>query len=312
MAIIDRKYHNLLAYILATGYTYEDPNRSGVKRKEVTHYNLEYHLDQGFPAITTKKLFWKAIVTELLWFLRGDTNTKYLNDHGISIWNKDAYNYYLHNGPIYNWDVTPFDLFKGGEIGYAYGYQWRKFGKNPWNNTKGIDQIQNLINNMINNPMSTRHIVTAWNPKEIGKNYVALPPCHWAFEIICFPDKNSYGFNLKWHQRSVDTFLGLPFNIASYALLAHIIGYITGYKPYMIIGDLSNVHIYNDHLSAVNKQLDNRVDMHEAPTLEMNLPEYNGNFDDFIYNISPSDIKLKKYKSYGIIQAEMIAMNNKK
>jgi len=161
MAEIDRKYHNLLEYIIDTGYQYVDPNRKGVIRTEVPSYNLQYHLDGGYPLLTTKKVFVKGIIAELLWFLRGDVTLDFLHKHNVSIWDKDAMNFSKD----------------GDYVGKAYGYQWRH-----WNGKK--DQILDLIFNLLDNPMSTRHIVTAWNPSELEQT--ALPPCHWAFEIICF------------------------------------------------------------------------------------------------------------------------------
>jgi thymidylate synthase len=287
MSVIDRKYHNLLNYILDEGYEYMDPNRKGIIRKEVTHYQLEYHLEGGFPALTTKQLYFKGVVGELLWFLNGDTNIKYLNDNNIHIWDKDAANF-----------------SKNGDVGRNYGAQWRNWAGSNF----AVDQIKDLINNLIRNPMSTRHIVTAWNPAELTET--ALPPCHWSFEIICFPAGNSYGFNLKWHQRSVDVFLGLPFNIASYALLAHIIGWITGYKPWMIIGDLSHVHLYDAHILAATKQLTRSIHKFNAPKLITKYPvESIEDIDLFLASVNINTFELFGYESYPSIKAEMLATN---
>lgn len=309
MAKVDFKYSNLLQKIISTGYKYEDPNRKGTYRHEIAHHILDIGLTNGFPAITTKKLFWKGVVGELLWFLRGDDNIKYLNDNNIHIWDKDAANFSTN-----------------GDVGKNYGVQWRHWiGMNLFESPKKllwqddwdgypiqVDQIKILLNNLVTNPMGTRHIVTAWNPKEIGKFDVALPPCHWSFEIICYPHEDSYGFTLKWHQRSVDTFLGLPFNIASYALLAHIIGRWTGYTPMRLIGDLSNVHIYEPHITAVKTQLSRDVSKYKAP--ELMLPSWKqvDSFDEFINSVDIDDFKLIGYKSYPTISAEMIALNKTK
>lgn len=297
MARIDGIYHNLLSTILADGYEYEDPNRKGVIRKEITHTQIEYALPTGFPLLTTKQMYFKGIVGELLWFLRGDTNIKYLNDNNIHIWDKDAAKF-----------------SETGDLGRIYGAQWRKWTGEAYfiEDTDSIehdsiDQIRRLIHILKINPMGTRHIVTAWNPAELHNT--ALPPCHWAFEIICFPYGNSYGFNLKWHQRSVDVFLGLPFNIASYALLAHIIGHITGYKPWMIIGDLSNIHIYDSHMDAVKEQLMRDTNRYTAPNLIMELPEYNNNFDEFINKVEIKNFGVNPYYYYPQIKAEMLETN---
>lgn len=293
MAVIDHSYHTLLYKIIHNGYKYKDPNRKNTYRTEIDHHVLEHNLEQdGFPAITTKNLYWKGVVGELIWFLNGDTNIKYLNDNKIYIWDKDANNF-----------------SSTGDVGRNYGAQWRKWSANKHlTSSTYIDQISTLIENLIKNPMGTRHIVTAWNPAELYQT--ALPPCHWSFEIICYPTLHSYGFTLKWHQRSVDTFLGLPFNIASYALLAHIIGRLTGYTPIKLIGDLSNVHIYDQHMDAVYMQLSRSVTKYKAPALLM--PEWKNierfSTSNFIETLQINDFKLIGYNSYPTIHAEMIAM----
>jgi len=308
MSKIDKKYHKLLRKILKKGTKYEDPNRKGVQRIQIPSYTIKHDFIDGFPAITTKKLYWKGVVGELLWFLRGDTNIKYLTDNNIHIWDKDAINY-----------------DKDGDLGRVYGAQWRDFNR-PYS-IKGLDQISNLIKGLKENPMGTRHIVTAWNPAEL--NDMALPPCHWSFEILVEPiyqnkrynessnlglKKPEYQFTIKWHQRSVDTFLGLPFNIASYALLAQIIGKLTNMKPKGIIGDLSNVHIYEPHLDAVKEQLSRDVDMYRECELVCNSNiEYHYNkgksLNDTINDLDILDFELFNYKSYPRIPAEMLAYN---
>lgn len=212
MAKIDKKYHKLLNTILDKGRWYEDPNRKEVKRLQIPHYSFEYNLKNGFPAITTKKLYWKAIVVELLWFLKGDTNIKYLLDNNINIWNKDAYNWYLknskedsdghnnsfedyidfikNNDKLYDENMT---LNRKGDLGRIYGAQWRKWrygayadkNQNVVNWDYGdIDQISNLIKNLKEKPLATDHIVTAWNPAEL--NQMALPPCHKGFQLMVY------------------------------------------------------------------------------------------------------------------------------
>ena len=332
MAKIDCTYNDLLRKILDEGFKYEDANRKGVHRIQIPTYTFKHDFENGFPAITTKKLYWKGVVGELLWFLRGDTNIKYLVDNGINIWNKDAANF-----------------SDDGSLGRVYGAQWREWlYKVRHNNVDGIyhtayiDQIANLIKGLKENPMGTRHIVTAWNPAEL--NDMALPPCHWSFEILVEPlsleervkvhDKlhiphnkaecdnfrlnlvngsriPKYQFTLKWHQRSVDTFLGLPFNIASYALLSQIIGKLTNMKPKGIIGDLSNVHIYEPHLAAVKEQLSRSPHSHGKCELECFF-EPNTKEDitaEFIDLLKISHFELKGYTSEKGIPADMLAYN---
>ena len=336
MAKIDKKYHVLLRKILKKGFRYEDPNRKGTYRIQIPNHTFKHNFEYGFPAITTKKLYWKGVVGELLWFLRGDTNIKYLVDNGINIWNKDAYNYYCQKYDIdKSFTIDYFiDCIKKGkkfksDLGRVYGAQWRDFNR-PYS-IKGLDQISNLIKGLKENPMGTRHIVTAWNPAEL--NDMALPPCHWSFEILVEPlsvskqplfkkdnsekgwtvneNRPKYQFTLKWHQRSVDTFLGLPFNIASYALLAQIIGKLTNMRPKGIIGDLSNVHIYEPHLEAVKEQLSRDVDKYQSPIfkcfVEPNVKEDITN--EFLDLLKISDFELEGYESYPRIPAEMLAYN---
>lgn len=207
MSNIDKKYHKLQKKIIKNGFRYEDPNRKGVYRLQIPSYQIKHDFKDGFPAITTKKLYWKGVVGELIWFLRGDTNTKYLVENDIHIWDKDAGNF-----------------SKDGELGRIYGAQWRNWHDNfipeieaYAGEHKTVDQISNLIKGLKENPMGTKHIVTAWNPAELDK--MALPPCHWSFEILVEPilwtkkrlrhlTEPKYQFTLKWHQRSVDSFLG--------------------------------------------------------------------------------------------------------
>ena len=242
MSKIDKNYHNLLERILQEGYTYEDPNRKGVNRLEIPYYTFRHEFKDGFPAITTKKLNYKAVVTELIWFLRGDTNIKYLVDNGCNIWNKDAYNYY--NKLTAN-TQTKEEFERGihiknhiaGELGPVYGAQWRKWstnkptviGHNGTHNIFGeivVDQIQRLITNLKEKPLATDHIVNSWNVGDLQD--MALPPCHYGFQVVVRPLNKikcdcseskaiycgskcqipQYGFELHWQQRSVDTFLG--------------------------------------------------------------------------------------------------------
>lgn len=218
MSKIDETYHTLLEKILREGYEYNDPKRIGIKRLEIPSYTIRHEFKDGFPILTTKKINYNNVVTELIWFLRGDTNIKYLVDNGCNIWNKDAYNYLVKNYPASEGNIPSYkEVFNNYQhwnldLGPIYGHQWRNFN--------GIDQISNLIKNLKEQPLATDHIVNSWNVGDLDK--MALPPCHDYFQIVVRPmfetDKFKeslikrnlplYGFELHWHQRSVDTFLG--------------------------------------------------------------------------------------------------------
>lgn len=321
MSKIDESYNKLLKEILSKGCKYLDPNRSGIYRIQIPSYNFTHNFDDGFPVLTTKKVYWKGVVAELLWFLRGNTSTKFLIDNNVDIWNKDGVNYInrQHGTSLtedeYKHNVKK-EVFKG-DLGRIYGSQWRSFNGLDGGKVNKTDQIQNLINNLISTPMATRHMVTAWNPSEL--NVMALPPCHWSFEILVEPtsreekilEPNIYHkFTLKWHQRSVDTFLGLPFNIASYALLAEIIGKLTNMKPKAIIGDLSNVHIYEPHLNAVKEQLFRNTNHFNHKVLLKEISGFKvgmrGDVGSWLNSKEISDFKLQGYQSFPSISAEML------
>lgn len=334
MALIDISYHGLLDKITSIGYTYNDPNRSGVKRIEILSHTIRQSLIQGFPAITTKQLFYKNVVTELIWFLRGDTNIKYLIINNCNIWNKDAYKYYLRKCKEFNVksinfdsfitlikcsDVLKFGDYNGGDLGPVYGHQWRNNGK--------LDQFANLITSLRINPMGTDHIVNSWNVSELHK--MALEPCHYGFQILVRPlsvhEKSihltNYGFELHWTQRSVDTFLGLPYNIASYATLAKIIEQLTGYKALAIQGDLKNVHLYDNSLEAVNEQLSRSTDKYSKCELslskgvEIDFTTFRDDNDDalgldkLINGLRHDDFILEDYESYSHIPVTMLERN---
>lgn len=337
---INRTYESLLIHILNNGYDYEDPNRKGVKRREVLNYTFRHEFKDGFPAITTKKLHYKNVATELIWFLRGDTNIKYLVDNGCNIWNKDAYNYYLKQAEgqpkemILTFKEWSNEIKEGedllGDLGKVYGHYWRNYD--------GFDQIKDVIDKMINTPMSSEIIVTARNPND--KDNQALPCCHYGFQIVMrhlkpvelwkslsleqkkpyigddykknqwIEDYNlpKYGFELHWQQRSVDTFLGLPFNIASYATLALILEKITGYKALAIQGDLKKVHLYDNSFDAVIEQLSRDVDKYSCGVFD--FPAFDEfeweTLDELFHKIQPEDITLERYESYPGIKVEML------
>jgi thymidylate synthase len=246
-----KQYLDLLDFILKTGDRKED--RTGTGTLSLFGYQMRFDLDDGFPALTTKKLHLKSIIYELLWFLKGDTNVKYLQDNGVRIWNEWA--------------------DENGELGPVYGYQWRN-----WPSTDGrhIDQISHVIENIKTNPDSRRHIVSAWNVGDLNK--MRLPPCHLLFQFYVAGGKLS----CQLYQRSCDVFLGVPFNIACYSLLTMMMAQVTGYQPGTFVWTGGDVHIYTNHLDQVKLQL-NRTPF-PLPQMKIN-PEvkdiFSFRYDDF-------------------------------
>src|ERR1700754_4673281 len=218
-----QQYLDLLQHILDTGAVKTD--RTGTGTTSCFGYQLRFDLSKGFPLVTTKKLHLKSIIYELLWFLRGETNIHYLKEHGVSIWDEWA-------------DAN-------GELGPVYGHQWRS-----WPSEHGaIDQISNLIADIRTNPDSRRLMVTAWNPADVAK--MALPPCHCLFQFYVLDGRLS----CQLYQRSADVFLGVPFNIASYALLTHMVAQVTGLKPGNFVHSFGDAHLYNNHREQAELQL---------------------------------------------------------
>ncbi|MGD9636914.1 MAG: thymidylate synthase [Pirellulales bacterium] len=219
-----RQYLDLLQRILAEGVAKSD--RTGTGTRSVFGHQMRFDLAEGFPLVTTKKLHLKSIVYELLWFLRGETNVRYLQEHGVSIWNEWA-------------DAD-------GELGPVYGYQWRSW---PGRHGESIDQISDVIEQIQANPDSRRLIVTAWNPADVPE--MALPPCHLLFQFYVAEGRLS----CQMYQRSADVFLGVPFNIASYALLTMMMAQVTGYEPGDFVHTLGDAHLYDNHLEQARLQL---------------------------------------------------------
>lgn len=248
-----KAYKDLLKTVLETGHSRGD--RTGTGTISCFGLQFRHNLQDGFPLLTTKKMAWNSIVTELLWFLRGDTNIKYLLENDCHIWTDDAYRVYKARHPNmdqagvlldkkdfeHNIIVDDFSARLHGDLGPVYGKQWRN-----WN---GIDQIQNVIDSLKKDPEGRRHIVSAWNPQEIGS--MALPPCHCMFQFYVQHGKLS----CHLYQRSADLFLGVPFNIASYALLVHIIGHQTGLDVGELVISFGDIHIYHNHVDSVATQL---------------------------------------------------------
>jgi thymidylate synthase len=219
-----RQYLDLLDHVLKNGT--EKKDRTGTGTISIFGYQMRFNLDEGFPLLTTKKLHLKSIIHELLWFISGDTNTKYLTDNGVNIWNEWA-------------DMD-------GNLGPIYGYQWRSW---PSADGKKIDQLENVISSINKSPDSRRHIISAWNVGELNK--MALPPCHILFQFYVAGGKLS----CQLYQRSADIFIGVPFNIASYALLTLMVAQVTRLKPGDFVHTLGDAHIYLNHLDQVKLQL---------------------------------------------------------
>lgn len=365
MNSIDKQYLDLLQDILSNGY--KKVTRAG-ETLSLFGKQLRINLNDGFPLLTTKKMFTKGIIYELLWFLKGDTNIKYLIDNNVNIWTDDAYRYYLQLINFHNEICEPYGTklpvymtlskeefitsvknedkfivlrkvnslltcieYKFGDLGDVYGKSWRNFG------TKGVDQIQNIINTLINNPDDRRMLCIAYNP-DVADD-VALPPCHvmfqfytrelniyerysllnkkdeiyeplrtpgWEFdfkkmesEMIQECDEENIPtreLSCMWTQRSVDSALGLPYNIASYAFLTHMIAHVTNMKVGELIGSLGDTHIYIDQIDGVKEQLERNPNEYELPILELN--PLVKDINDFTFD----DFNIKGYESYPTIK----------
>jgi thymidylate synthase len=348
---LDKQYQQLLQDII--DYGVEKKDRTGTGTKSIFGYTIRHNMSEGFPLLTTKKMAWKTMVTELLWFLRGDTNIKYLVDNNCHIWDGDAYKNYCKTYPdvekTFQYEGSNIEVRKmtqeefinkiktddefakrWGELGPVYGKQWRSWEK--WyvdenqrylTFTKKIDQIQNLINDLKTNPDSRRLMVNAWNVGELDQ--MVLPPCHYGFQVYTrelsleerHDIKEQYGFDcrklakpsieqldaaniptraisLMWNQRSVDTFLGLPFNIASYGLLLMMLADEVNMVPDELIGNLGDTHIYLNHIEQAKEQI-GREPM-ELPTVHVK---------DGIFCSSVNDVILENYNSHPSIKAPL-------
>ncbi len=261
-----KQYLDILKYVKENGIKKTD--RTGTGTISTFGYQMRFDLSEGFPCLTTKKLHLKSIIHELLWFLSGSTNIKYLNDNGVRIWDEWA--------------------DENGELGHVYGYQWRSW---PTPDGKTIDQISNLINSLKNNPDSRRHIVSAWNVADIDT--MALPPCHTIFQFYVANNKLS----CQLYQRSADLFLGVPFNIASYALLTLMLAQVTGYEPGEFIHTFGDAHIYLNHIKQVNEQLSRTPK--ELPKMIINKSVKD------IFDFKYEDFKLIDYEPYPHIKGKV-------
>ena len=312
MKHLDEKYQDILLDILHNGVEKED--RTGTGTLSVFGKQFRHNMADGFPLLTTKKMAWKVMVTELLWFLRGDTNIKWLVENKCNIWNGDAYkayrikvqDHYEKGGDVA--DMSQFlELVKEGgisefgDLGPVYGKQWRNwFQYNKHVEPVHVDQIAVLIDQLKTNPDSRRLMVSAWNVGDLDQ--MVLPPCHYGFQ--CYVREGKY-LSLMWNQRSVDTFLGLPFNIASYGLLLEILAKEVGMIPDELIGNFGDVHLYSNHIEQAREQL-TRVPF-ELSTLVINDEFWNPDtsFLSQIDHIQPDDFYIKKYESHARIKAPL-------
>ena len=296
-----KQYLDLLTRIKTEGAVKTD--RTGTGTKSVFGHQMRFDLSQGFPLLTTKKVFLKGIIHELLWFLNGDTNIKYLVDNGVHIWDNDAYRYYnelcVKEGvlPVAMEEFlrvaqegidSPIEGYKFGDLNHVYGYQWRSW---PRPNGEVIDQIQQTVDLIKNSPDSRRIIVSAWNVADVEK--MALPPCHTLFQFYVAEGKLS----CMLYQRSADTFLGVPFNIASYALLTMMMAQVCGLEPGEFVHTLGDTHLYLNHLEQVDEQLSRTP--RALPTMRIN-PDVKSIFD-FKYE----DFTLEGYDPHPTIKAPM-------
>ena len=302
MNTLDKQYQELLEDILHNGVQKED--RTGTGTYSVFGRQIRHNMKEGFPLLTTKKMAWKTMITELLWFLKGDTHIKFLLDHNCNIWNGDAYKayrksveeHYENGGDVAEMKQFIEEIKSGndkewGDLGPVYGEQWRS-----WN---GIDQIEELIYNLKNNPDSRRHIVNAWNVEDLDE--MVLPPCHYGFQ--CYVREGKY-LSLMWNQRSVDTFLGLPFNIASYGLLLTMIAKECELIPDQLIGNLGDVHLYKNHVEQAIEQT--KREPYPLPDVKlMSNINFKAALNGTLDKIQWEDFYLIGYQSHPRIKAEL-------
>lgn len=296
---VDLQYLALLSDIIKNGIN-ENKERTGTGTIKVFGRMLRFDLSKGFPLLTTKRVFMRGIIHELLWFIKGDSNIKYLVDNDVNIWNEWPFQKYLEANKLdkttpkysekWNLEMQKFIekikvnrkfATKWGDCGPFYGVQWRNFS--------GVDQLKWVINEIKTNPGSRRLIVNAWNAPLINK--MALPPCHVMYQ---FSVANSH-LSCMMYQRSVDTFLGLPFNITSYALLTMMVAQVTGYKPGELIMCLADTHLYLNHIKQAKEQIKRKP--FPSPKMKINKEVKN------IFNFKPEDFELKNYQFHPPIKA---------
>lgn len=285
-----KEYLKMSEYILTNGKVKSDRTNTGTI--SVFGYQSRYDLDEGFPLVTTKRVHLKSIIIELLWFISGSTNIKYLVDNGVNIWNEWPYEIFKKSEDYQGESLKDFvELIKNntefankyGDLGPVYGKQWRDFN--------GTDQLLSLIEDIKNNPYSRRHILSAWNPSEV--NQMALPPCHAFMQFYV----NDGELSLQLYQRSGDVFLGIPFNIASYALFLMMVAQVTNLKPKEFIHTIGDAHIYSNHVEQIKLQLTRTP--YELPTMEINPNIKN------ILDFKLEDFNLINYKHHALIKGKV-------
>ena len=283
------QYLNFLSHILENGQTKEDRTNTGII--STFGYQMRFNLQEGFPLLTTKKVHFKSVVHELLWFIKGDTNIKYLVDNDVRIWNEWPYRNFTKSEDFKGETQEEFVqkiktdsnfALKHGNLGPVYGKQWRDFN--------GFDQLKHIIEEIKNNPSSRRLIVNSWNPPQIKD--MALPPCHMMFQFYVSDNKLS----LQMYQRSADAFLGVPFNIASYALLLALVAKVTNLEPYEFVHTIGDAHIYLNHLEQVNTQLKRQP--RKLPKLTLANKK---SIEDFVYE----DIAITEYNPHPTIKGKV-------
>lgn len=309
----DKAYHDLCKRVLEEGENKDD--RTGTGTISIFGHQMRFDLSEGFPLLTTKKVSFKLIATELLWFIKGDTNIRYLLQYKNNIWNEWAFKKWVESNDYDGPDMADFGrrslvddefneqykaqlvifkdkilndddfMIKYGDLGNVYGKQWR-----DWKDQDGkrFDQLKTLIENIKQNPNSRRHIISAWNPTEIDT--MALPPCHTLFQFYVKDGKLS----CQLYQRSADIFLGVPFNIASYSLLTHLIAKECGLEVGEFVHTFGDAHIYKNHIDAINEQLSR--DSYDAPKLNINT-------DKSLFDIEYEDLEIDGYESHPSIKA---------
>ena len=289
-----KQYLDLCRDVLENGEKRLD--RTGTGTISRFGYQIRFNLQEGFPLLTTKKVFYRGIFEELFWFLKGETNIRPLAEKNVKIWNDWPYDKYKKSDAYQGESMEEFiqkivddESFanKWGELGPVYGHQWRNF------DDSGVDQISDLIYNLKNNPFSRRHLVVAYNPAQVDK--MALPPCHAFFQFYVSADKKRLSCQL--YQRSADLFLGVPFNIASYSLLLAMVAQVCGYEPYEFIHTFGDAHIYLDHLDQVKEQLSREP--RPLPKLWLN-PEI-----DNIFDFTIDDVKVLDYDPWPAIKGKV-------
>jgi len=287
-----RAYLDIVEKIIKEGHL--EDTRTGIKAYTIAGALFEHDMSKGFPLLTTKKTPFKLVATELEFFINGITDKKWLQDKNNHIWDEWAN---PKKAPYGHDEASKKKMFEERELGPIYGFQWRHFNA-PYESYdsnytgKGVDQLKKVVETLKTNPRDRRMIVSAWNPQQFGE--MALPPCHYSFQITVVDGK----LNLLWNQRSVDTMLGLPFNIASYAILLHLLAKETGLKEGKLVGFLADVHIYENHIEGAKEQLTRDPNKYPLPTIE--TENWNSIFDWHAENT-----KLLNYQSYDKIPFEI-------